>query len=112
MALRPCARPGCPELVDCGYCPNHKAVDYRQNSNARGYDSAWRRFRFWYIRKFVAPNPRCQDCDRLFDAGKKWADVELHHIQKVAEHPELKLTPGNIRHLCKGCHTARTGRGE
>jgi 5-methylcytosine-specific restriction enzyme A len=113
MALRPCARPGCPDLVDSGYCDHHQQRDrYRGNSNARGYDAAWRRFRSWYIRAFVAPDPRCQDCGGMFDAAKGWSDVELHHVEKVADRPDLKLTPSNIRHLCKACHTARTGRGE
>src|SRR5258708_22667847 len=110
MIKRPCARPGCPELVSRGYCEAHRSeantarwqtLDrWRGTSRARGYDVNWERFRKWYL----ARHPGCVDCGRLA--------TEVHHIAKVKDHPELKLVEENCMALCKADHTARTARGE
>jgi 5-methylcytosine-specific restriction protein A len=111
MAIKkPCARPGCAELVVRGYCEAHRAAAtstrwqshdrFRGSSRERGYDTNWERFR----RMFLARHPACEDCGRLAS--------EVHHEKKVAEHPELKLVESNCHALCKGCHSVRTARGE
>jgi 5-methylcytosine-specific restriction endonuclease McrA len=38
--------------------------------------------------------------------------TDVHHVAKVAEHPELKLIESNCKALCHECHSARTGKGE
>ena len=80
MAKRPCARSGCIELVDRGYCAAHqsqaqaKRFDRQRGTAAeRGYDEDWKRFRKWFITR----HPACSDCERLAE--------EVHHIQKVSE---------------------------
>jgi len=75
----------------------------RGSSTKRLYDWTWRKFRAWFLAQ--PKNQVCADCRRK-------PAVEVHHIKKVQEFPELRLDPQNCRGLCKGCHSARTARGE
>ncbi len=72
----------------------------RRSAWQRGYDAAWRRVRRLYLERF----PRCHDC--------KQQATEVHHINKVSTHPELRLRYSNLMGLCKPCHSTRTGSGE
>ncbi len=53
-------------------------------------------------------------------AREKWTcglcgnkkDLEVHHIKKYSEYPELRYVPSNGIALCKGCHDMVTGREE
>lgn len=103
--LRPCAQPGCRELVERGRCSKHSLDRFRGNSSERGYDAAWQRFRSW----FVSRHPLCADCEEV---GQVNATEEVHHIRKLAEFPELRLVESNCMGLCKSCHSVRTRRGE
>lgn len=112
MAKRPCARSGCPNVVDRGYCdscrPRSPAAvkeRLRGSSWSRGYDAAWIRFREWFIRR----HPLCVDC-LAKDFIK--ATEEVHHVLKVAEHLELRLVENNCMALCHDCHSSRTAKGE
>jgi 5-methylcytosine-specific restriction enzyme A len=110
MIKKPCARPGCAELVGFGYCDAHRREAQlkrwelldrgRGSSRARGYDHTWERFR----RMFLARHPDCADCGRLAD--------QVHHLEKVKVRPDLKLVESNCLALCEACHTVRTARGE
>ena len=107
---QPCKTAGCATLIDAatGYCDRHqdqKPGESRLNANQRGYDYRWLKFRETYVRK----HPLCVDC---LAAGKVTATDEVHHIAKVAQHPELKLVDANCMSLCKSCHSVRTNRGE
>jgi 5-methylcytosine-specific restriction enzyme A len=109
-AQRPCKTPGCAALVDPpdGYCADHRSQKPKENRLTawqRGYDGAWQRFREWYVRR----HPLCVDC---LAEDRVTAVEEVHHIAKVAEHPELKLVESNCMALCKPCHSIRTNRGE
>lgn len=73
----------------------------RGTAAERGYDALWRRFRTM----FIARHPVCEDCDRQ-------PTREVHHIKKLAEHPELRLVESNCMGLCTRCHSIRTNRGE
>jgi hypothetical protein len=91
--------PGCAETVERGYCEAHQkrqpGAD-RPNSADRGYDSAWRRFRAW----FIWHDPLCADC-------KYKATMDVHHVEKLSDRPDLRLVG-----LCHACHAVRTARGE
>jgi 5-methylcytosine-specific restriction enzyme A len=108
--MRPCSVPGCRELVDRGRCDRHaKQVRTTQQERAsaarRGYDKRWQRFRVWYL----AEHPLCVDCERR---GRITPALEVHHIAKVADRPDLRLVEANCMALCKACHQRRTARGE
>ena len=40
------------------------------------------------------------------------ASNEIHHVQRLAEHPEAKYDERHLKALCKPCHQVRTARGE
>jgi 5-methylcytosine-specific restriction protein A len=73
----------------------------RGNSTERGYDAIWRRLRAWFLRR----NPRCEH--HLKQGISRKATV-VDHIKPIAEAPELRLDPSNLRALCKPCHDRRT----
>jgi len=77
----------------------------RGSSSARGYDRAWRRTRDLKLKR----DPLCEDC--LENEFVEPA-VEVHHVIKIAERPDLRLDIDNLRSLCKTCHSIRTARGE
>lgn len=81
------------------------STEYRSNSAKRGYDHIWRKFR----KKYLQDNPLCMDCNR---DGRVTAALEVHHIKKVAERPDLRLSVNNCMALCKACHSRRTAMGE
>lgn len=100
---RPCLYPSCGEYaVRNGFCEEHASqpANRRGKTAERGYDAAWKRFRAWFLRR----HPACVDCDH--------AATDVHHIKKVAEHPELRLVESNCMALCHVCHALRTQRGE
>jgi len=108
-----CNYPTCSKLLsEGGYCSKHLqqspskiADDNRGNSNARGYDYRWRQFRESYLRE----HPLCADCAAK---GIVTVATEIHHIQKLALHPELKYDDDNLLCLCHRCHSVRTANNE
>jgi 5-methylcytosine-specific restriction protein A len=112
-ALRPCTHPGCSTLVPGGgRCPEHqqaatRAHDERRGSAAsRGYDAVWRRLREHFLRRH--PLCECEDCAGG-DLRVTLAEV-VDHVIPVAERPDLRLDPSNLRAMSKRCHDAHTAR--
>lgn len=75
----------------------------RGNSAERGYDRRWRNVRAAFLKAY----PLCADCEQV---GRLTEAVEVHHMRRVAEHPELRLVWDNLRSLCRDCHAVDTGR--
>ena len=77
---RPCSYPGCPNLTDKQYCPDHEAV-VRRNYNKyerapevnKTYGRAWKRIRD----RYVAAHPLCEMCQR---EGRLVPVEEVHHM--------------------------------
>lgn len=46
---------------------------------------------------------RCQHC------GVR-GRLEVHHVKRVADHPELAFVPSNCLSLCGPCHTIETNK--
>lgn len=99
---RPCSHPGCPNLTDGRYCPEHEKEENkryerydRDPATKRRYGRAWKRIRDSY----AAAHPLCEQC--LKD-GRYVATEEIHH--------KLPLSQGgthdrnNLIALCKSCH--------
>jgi 5-methylcytosine-specific restriction protein A len=82
-----------------------KKIDDRPNAYRRGYDSSWRLVRHQHLQN----NPICLDC---LKEGRYVAATDVHHIKKLAEHPELRDVSENLMSLCHRCHSIRTGKGE
>lgn len=45
----------------------------------------------------------CQHCGEI-------RRLEVHHVKRVADHPELAFDPDNCLTLCGSCHTAETNK--
>ncbi len=101
LAKRPCGQPGCPEIVDSGYCEKHK----RPSAAKRGYDAQWRKVRDAYLKV----NQFCEDCT---ENGRDKMAKEVHHIVPCEHDKPLFWAQSNWRGLCKACHSKRTRAGE
>jgi 5-methylcytosine-specific restriction enzyme A len=109
--LRPCAAPGCRELVSSGRCTRHaltgwqdattaKAYDRERGSAAaRGYGGEWRRIR----NRFIRAHPVCEHCAR---EGRTTIATEVDHViplSKGGTHADENLSA-----LCHSCHMRKT----
>lgn len=86
----------------------------RLSSSQRGYDADWQRVRDAVI---IERGLRCEACHRLGvlrkrDATRSMPVLEVDHIVSVAERPDLRLEPSNLRVLCRPCHSRRTARDQ
>ena len=105
---RPCSSPGCPELTDERFCPEHAKKEasryekYQRDPETRKrYGRAWKRIRDRYI----TAHPLCEECKR---EGKLTPAAEVHHILPLSRggtHDE-----SNLMALCTPCHSAITAR--
>lgn len=86
-----------------GHCYQTPSIQCRGNSTYK--DKEWIAFRLWYLSEY----PLCSDC---LDRHETTIANEIHHIQKLSQHPELKYELSNLKALCKQCHSVRTRRGE
>lgn len=95
---RPCAHPGCPEVVSgTRYCERHRRCDDRRDTAARrGYDGRWQRLREMYLRR----HPLCEVCER---EGRVTPAVIVHHRKPIKRggHP---LDVENLMSVCRACH--------
>lgn len=44
---------------------------------------------------------KCRTCS-------KRGRLEVHHVKRVADHPELSFDPANLTTLCSSCHSIQT----
>ena len=99
---RPCSFPGCPNLTDRRFCPEHEKLEAqryerydRDPATKRRYGRAWKRIRDSY----AAEHPLCEVC---LAKGVYTPTEEIHH--------KLPLSQGgthdrsNLVALCKECH--------
>ena len=107
---RPCSYPGCPNLTDGRYCPEHKRLMekqydkyYRSKESAAFYRStAWKKMRANYI----IEHPFCVECQRYGKLTK--ATVVDHIIPIRMGGPQLEES--NLQSLCAPCHTRKSIR--
>lgn len=100
---RPCGHPGCPNLTDKQYCPEHEAQHRRAYNkyerspeSKKAYDYQWRKLRALYI----SHHPICERCAK---EGRIVPVEEVHHIIPVNQGG--KNVWSNLMSLCKSCHT-------
>ena len=102
---RPCKVCLRPTTNTNGYCDDHQDQyksphrlydDRRGSPSKRGYDSAWTKFRSWFLSK----NPLCVMCER---EGRLTPANEVHHIKPLVE-GGAKLDESNCMALCHSCH--------
>ncbi len=98
----PCGYPGCPELTDKRYCPEHQKLVNRQYEKydrdplTRGrYGRPWYRIRQTYVKD----HPFCEECMKQ---GRLVEVNQVHHILPVAEGGSNDYD--NLISLCASCH--------
>lgn len=116
---RSCRHIGCIEITKdrSGYCDKHKNQYKRQygkqtdarrgTARERGYDNKWEKFRDWFLS--LPGNQICHRCLEL--CGDVRPSEVVHHIQPVADRPDLRLVEDNCQPLCRSCHEEIHGRG-
>jgi 5-methylcytosine-specific restriction protein A len=109
---RPCAYPGCPELIEVGtsYCAKHAVVkqesyerDHRDRKKHKMYGGKWRKERAAYLRE----HPLCVEC---LKEGIYTEATEVDHIVPHDGNDKLFWRRSNWQPLCKGHHSAKTRR--
>jgi len=78
---------------------------WRGSASSRGYDRDWQKLRDAYLFE----HPLCVFCEAK---GLVTAAREVDHIITIAERPDLRLEPTNLRALCTPCHSGRTARDQ
>lgn len=111
--LRACAQPGCPELVERGYCEKHakakpvvKREDSRPTAAQRGYGSRWQKARAGYLRK----HPLCVQC--MEREGRPVPATVVDHIVPHKGDMKKFWDRSNWQALCATCHNKKTARGQ
>lgn len=99
--------PGCPHLVEHGYCPVHEKLlgaDARRESAARrGYGRRWREA----SQAFLLERPLCAECARR---GMTTLAAVVDHILPHRGDQDLFWDRENWQPLCKPCHDRKTAR--
>lgn len=114
MAKRPCARAGCPNVVDRGYCatckPGSQAAAserLRLSAHRRGYDRTWQRYSAARLKRL----PWCTD-----PYGRHDGQVELatmtDHITPHKGDMTLFWNEQNHQSLCDGCNSYKAAKYE
>lgn len=100
---KPCRFPGCPNLTDERFCPEHKRKtdsDYEKfgrDKNTRSrYGRAWKRIRD----KYASEHPFCELC---FQRGIAVPTEQIHHKKPLSEGGTHDRS--NLIALCKPCHS-------
>ena len=100
---KPCAYPGCPNLCEGRYCPEHQSKvnseyeKYGRNPRTKKrYGRAWKRIRD----KYVLEHPFCELC---FERGVMVPTEEVHHKKPLSEGGTHDRS--NLIALCKSCHS-------
>lgn len=116
-ALKPCSRPGCPELVASGRCTTcqGQADKRRGTRQERGYGKAHtNRFRPGVLRR----HPLCVCEDQDHGHGPRClapSTVADHYPRSRRELVATGLDPNDPKHgrgLCKPCHDRHTAEAQ
>lgn len=101
---RPCSYPGCPNLTDGRYCPEHQQKVnsnyekyWRDPATKKRYGRAWKRIRD----KYASEHPFCELC---FERGIIVETEEIHHKKPLSEGGTHDRS--NLIALCKSCHSS------
>ena len=95
-----CAHQGCNALVVEGYCPNHKAPDYRTQEETKFYRSnRWRLLSERHRRE----EPLCRECAKV---NKLTVATCVDHIIPIRQGGDPYNEDG-LQSLCDACHARK-----
>lgn len=100
---KPCAYPGCPNLCEGRYCPEHQTkVNSQYEKYGRDPQTKKRYGRAWQLirDRYVAEHPFCELC---FARGVLTATEHVHHVKPLSEGGTHEVS--NLIALCKPCHS-------
>lgn len=114
--MRPCAHPGCRELVRTGYCDKHRPKDGQRRSAEAADWHTWYTLPIWVndLRPMQLLNePFCRECSR------RAAQEGLPHLARVRATDVDHIVPhrgvwsrfidrSNLQSLCHSCHSRKT----
>ena len=116
--LRPCATPGCRELVTSGHCTRHaRARDLaRGTAQERGYTRRWAARSQAFRRRFplcgMRPGGQRPVLSRCFDEGRQTPATVVDHVVPHRGDQGLFWDElGNWQALCDGCHGRKIQAG-
>lgn len=108
-----CAAPGCPKLVDRGYCDEHdkakrKQISARRAETPNAYDYRWQRFRAWCMHALLYQRfgGCCVLCRIRFE---RESDVNWDHIIPLSKGGE-RIAENNVQPLCQRCNSRKGDR--
>lgn len=108
--LRPCRKPGCPELTRDGWCPKHKPEPRQaRRKDSLGYHS-WYSKRIWteHLRPDqLTREPFCRVCAAR---GIRTRATVVDHVVPFRGDWDLFVSPANHQSLCKYHHDQKTAR--
>lgn len=109
--LRPCRKPGCPEVSRDGWCPAHKPKHQRR---ASADYHAWYGLPIWTDDLRPAQllrEPWCRACAEEFPVGdprRRTRATVADHIRPHRGDWALFIAPDNHQSLCKHHHDRKT----
>ena len=114
--FKPCAHPGCRELVKSGYCDKHRPADRQRRSAEAASWHKWYQLPIWKDDLRPAQllrEPFCRSCSTRAQreglphlARVKATDVD--HIKPHRGNWALFVDPNNHQSLCHACHSRKT----
>ena len=108
-ARKPCAKVGCPELVDSGYCEKHTKQEQRRydkqrgTAAERGYGARWQKARLQYLRQ----HPLCVTC---LSGGDICPATVVDHINPHKGDRVLFWDVSNWQSLCRTHHSIKSAK--
>lgn len=109
-ALRPCRKPGCPELTRDGWCPKHKPEPRQQRRRASAAYHGWYSKPIWTKRlrpDQLAREPFCRVCAAQ---GIRTRATTVDHVVPFRGDWDLFVSSANHQSLCKYHHDQKTAR--
>ena len=109
-ALRPCRKPGCPELTRDGWCEKHRPEPRQQRRRVSAAYHGWYSKPIWTKRlrpDQLAREPFCRVCAAQ---GIRTRAVVVDHVVPFRGDWDLFVSPANHQSLCKYHHDQKTAR--
>lgn len=105
---RPCSYPGCPKLVDSGYCEEHKKLRDKEY-NLYGRDDFTKNFyktKEWRIirKRHLELEPFCVEC---LKKGITTKATIVDHIIPIKQGGS-RYDNNNLQSLCWSCHSRKS----
>lgn len=115
-AMKPCAHPGCRELVSSGYCAKHRPADRSRRSEAAADWHRWYEKPIWRFDLRPAQllaEPFCRECAAQARRENRpellrIPATDVDHITPHRGDWKIFTDRRNLQSLCHACHSRKT----